>query len=459
MKTTKIDGPINTEPIDYSKFPQIDKEEYAERIQRLLDLASNQSIKKIIVYADREHFSNMEYLCGYDSRFEEALLLLEKSKLPQIIVALEGEDYSKIIPFEIKRHVYTGFGLQGQPSNNATLSNLLKICGLEKDDSIGLIGWKVYNQAEFPQGAIDIPYYIVHEIEKIVGIGNIAYITNLMTNNDYGLRSVLSENEIIQAEIANAEASRQVYDAICNIRTGMSEYEASLLFKLGGMPMNTYPTMNFGKQNVAMGLRSVDYTRNLKKGDIVSVGIGYRRAMIHRCAFFVKDETDLTETAGLKVIEFYQKYFALIKKWYENIAIGKTGGDVYSAITEEFNIHDMGIKLNMGHLIHTDEWMNSIFFENSEYTIKSGMAIQCDIIAGMQEPFASAHVEDGIIVADKGLQGRISKIAPESFDRILRRKQFMQNVLHINISDEVMPLSDIQGMLFLFMRDASVVLI
>ncbi|MCF7889928.1 hypothetical protein K9M78_01770 [Candidatus Bipolaricaulota bacterium] len=36
---------------------------------------------------------------------------------------------------------------------------------------------------------------------------------------------------------------------------------------------------------------------------------------------------------------------------------------------------NLEIELNPGHLIHTDEWTHSIFFQDAPYQVKSGMAI------------------------------------------------------------------------------------
>ena len=80
---------------------------------------------------------------------------------------------------------------------------------------------------------------------------------------------------------------------------------------------------------------------------------------------------DRQYTAG-KGKEFYNQYFRLVTKWYETVGIGRTGGDIYREVGK---LRDhMGIQLNMGHQIHTNEWINSIFFEGSQHPIRSGMA-------------------------------------------------------------------------------------
>ena len=66
---------------------------------------------------------------------------------------------------------------------------------------------------------------------------------------------------------------------------------------------------------------------------------------------------DRQYTAG-KGKEFYNQYFRLVTKWYETVGIGRTGGDIYREVGK---LRDhMGIQLNMGHQIHTNEWILSL---------------------------------------------------------------------------------------------------
>ncbi len=445
MITTKIREPINMGEIDFSEYPKVDAE-LPRRVEKVLGMAVERGLDALIVYADREHFSNMEYLTKYDPRFEEALLVLVPGQTPQLVVALEGKDYSQIIPYEVQRHVYTDFGLEGQPSDGKSIVNVLRDCGLRKGMRTGLAGWKAYAD----ETILDVPHYIVQAISQITG-EYIVNTCNLFTDSTYGVRSTLSAAEIVQAEIMNTVASRQVYAAIKALKPGVSEAEAATAFGICAQPMMTYPAMSFGERNVGMGLASSTYDTRLREGDIVSVGIGYRMAMIHRSAFFVKNEQELERYTKDRGMSFYEQYFKLVTKWYETVGIGKSGGDIYRAIGVLRD--DMGIMLNMGHQIHTNEWINSIFFEGSRQEIRSSMAIQCDIIAGSSQPFMSAHIEDGIIIADEALRAHIKKIAPQAYDRMQNRRRFMQNVLKIDVAEELLPTSDIQGMMFLYMAE------
>ncbi len=456
MKYAQISGIINTEEDIFTEFKEISQPEYESRLEKLRAMAQARDIDVIVVYGDREHFASLEYLTGYDPRFEESLLILKKGKTPDLIVGLEGKDYSNICPYELNRHVYSGFGLQGQPRDNNNLLQVLRNCGLSEGMKVGIIGWKFYDDTGFsrPEYIFDIPHYILETFKNIVGDGFVQNVTDIMINNENGLRLSLSPEEIIRAEVMNTLASRQVYNVIRNLCEGMSEFDATKFFDLRGNPMSTHPSLSFGKANVALGLASVRNHTYLKKNDIVSVGLGYRQAMIHRSAFFVNNENELAEIDET-MPTFYKQYFELITTWYEKLEIGITGGEIYNQL--KFYIEPMGIVLNMGHQIHSEEWINSLFYENSRAKIQSGMAIQCDLIGAKQNPYATVHVEDGIIIADEALRKELERMAPKAYKRIINRQKFMRETLRINIRDEILPLSDIQGMLFIFMENSKLV--
>jgi hypothetical protein len=101
--------------------------------------------------------------------------------------------------------------------------------------------------------------------------------------------------------------------------------------------------------------------------------------------------------------------------------------------------------LNAGHLIHLDEWLSSPIYPGSDVPIHSGMALQIDVIP-VSEPYFSTRVEDGVIIADSTLRGEIQNAYPACFSRIEKRREFMVNVLGMELAEEVLPLSNIPGL-------------
>jgi len=103
-----------------------------------------------------------------------------------------------------------------------------------------------------------------------------------------------------------------------------------------------------------------------------------------------------------------------------------------------------GIYLNPGHLIHLDEWLSSPFYEGSNVPVRSGMAIQTDVIPQSRQYF-STRMEDGIVVADGKLRAELQGLAPECYERCQKRRRFMSSELGFELPEEVLPLSNTCG--------------
>ena len=68
------------------------------------------------------------------------------------------------------------------------------------------------------------------------------------------------------------------------------------------------------------------------------------------------------------------------------------------------------------------------------------MAIQCDIIT-------MTDAEDGIALADESLRREIAKKFPDCWNRIQKRKSFMEKELGIYPDESLLPLSNLQARL------------
>jgi len=466
-KTLKIiQKKIKKITLDYDgvyKYPIISEDDYKSRLSSVYDLMEKENLTHVIVYGDREHFSNMFFLSGYDPRFEESLLVITKDEIPTLIVGNEGWSYADCIPYEVKKQLYQNFSLLSQPRNKEkTLEDIFKtIKGMKSNSKVGIIGWKYFNKSlnSRVKKYLDIPYYIAQEIIILVGIENVRNVSDFMCHPDYGLRIRLDVKELVLHEIAGSKASAGVYNVIKNLRTGISELEASNYLNIDGDPLTAHPTINFGRKNILLGLASPQSNKKLEKGDVINISLGYRRSMVAHTGLYVENQKDIPENMKGIVENFYKTYYEGLVKWYESIEIEKTGGQVFQNVQDHFiDLNKYGINLNPGHLIHTDEWTESIFYQGSNYKIKSGMAIQCDVIAFPGNFYIGVHIEDGIIIADYNMRNKIKKEYPASWRRIQKRRNFVINELGIKIADEVLPTSNIQAVLFPFTADTSTIL-
>lgn len=457
VEVTLCEQPV---PIMIEEIPVTEKADYLERIDRLWDLKQAKQYQTVIVYGDREHFSNVQYFTGYDPRFEETLLILERNKIPVLLVGNEGIGYAGKIPYDCKVILYQPFGLMGQPNDDSELLADILRRNISHHADVGLIGWKSYHEEQFTFGhsVTDVPGYLVETLAEVVGRDSIFNAADLLMDNEYGLRHQVTAKEIVQFELAGTKISRSVYKALKGLREGMNEIEASCLLHLDGEPLCTHPNINFGDAHVSLGLNSPQYHSKLTFGEPAGIGYGLRGSLIHKSGMYIRNEEDLPKEKRHYMEEVVKPYFLSIVKWYEMMHIGVSFGDIYEMVSKELDFCKYHIMLNPGHLIHTDEWSNSPFAKGNQTKVRSGMMIQCDYTVSLNDPYLPCHVEDGLAIGNEALQKEIKELSPSCYKRIQKRREFMKDILHIALPEEVLPLSDLPAVCFPYMADTSVIL-
>ncbi len=105
------------------------------------------------------------------------------------------------------------------------------------------------------------------------------------------------------------------------------------------------------------------------------------------------------------------------------------------------------VALNPGHLIHLDEWMNTPIYPGSRERLKSGQAIQLDIIPATGTPYFTSNIEDGIALLDERGRAAFGERYPDAWRRIDARRAFMAETLGIRLKPEVLPFSNLAGYL------------
>ena len=91
--------------------------------------------------------------------------------------------------------------------------------------------------------------------------------------------------------------------------------------------------------------------------------------------------------------------------------------------------------------------MSSPVYEGSTERLRSGMAIQVDVIPATGTEYHTTNIEDTIALADEDLRAAFRAKYPEAWNRIERRRAFMQDVLGIRLKPEVLPFSNIPAYL------------
>ena len=187
--------------------------------------------------------------------------------------------------------------------------------------------------------------------------------------------------------------------------------------------------------------------KTIARGDPITMACGIQGGLTARAGFVVSDASELPVGIQDYVEKLAAPYFAALVEWYETVGIGVTGGALYDIIARHLGDKFFGVGLNPGHLIHIDEWMHAPIYPGSNIALKSGMAIQVDVIPATHTPWFTTNIEDGIALADADLRAEFAARYPEAWARITARRAFMQDTLGITLRSEVLPFSNIPAYL------------
>lgn len=446
---------------DPGRRPDVSADMLRARTAACRSLMERRGLECLVVYGDREHFANLRYLSGFDPRFEEALLILRHDRTPLVVTGNEGTGHLPVSPLylsgELRHMRYQTFSLMDQPRNeNIPLEEIFASEGIRKGTRTGVVGWKYYASDGFssPGTVSDVPSYIWNILQKCAGEGFVTNATDLMISPDYGLRSTLSVDEIAIYEYSNIMGSRAVRSILMNFAEGVSDFGIIQKAGLTGWPFASHPSLkSSGNLNYGLSSPTGDVIR---RGDPCSVSIAYWGSNICRAGWVAEDENDLPPEARDYIREFAGPYFMALKEWFLNLRPGTEGGSLYQIIQSALPFGKFHVYLNPGHLIHDDEWLSSPVYKGSGIRLRSGMYMQSDIIP-RSPVFSSARMEEGYVIADGDLRKSLMSEWPEVYSRCMMRRSFMED-LGFDLPEEVLPLSDLAGIMVPFFLDCSKVI-
>ena len=429
--------------------PLVPQDEYTARIDAARGRMLAAKLDVLIVYGDREHFANLAYLTGYDPRFEESLCVLPRKGKPTLLVGNEGLGYAALCPVDLNVELYQSFSLPGQPRDRLVpLKRLLRKAGVESGMRVGVAGWKYFERGELraPKRTCEIPAWVLEAVRDAAGdAGKVRNAGPLFIHPADGLRARNSVHQLARFEYAATLASQMVRDAIFGLRPGQTEFDAVRNMRWCGWPLSCHLMLSAGER-ARVGLASPS-SRPLQLGDPFTTAVGLWGALTARAGFLVHDAGELPAESADYVDKLAAPYFRAAVAWYEKLAIGVTGGELFAAVHEIVGAPFFGVGLNPGHLIHLDEWMHTPVTAKSSIALAPGMALQCDIIPATGSRYFTSNVEDGVALADEALRADFSARYPEAWGRITARRDFMQSRLGIRLRPEILPFSNLCGYL------------
>jgi hypothetical protein len=448
-------APAHLREIDLPDFgvpedrPELAAGVYSSRLEAAREQARSAGLSALVIYADREHFANMAYLTGFEPRFEEALLILAGNRTPVIITGPENAGRAAAAAIEAEAITYPPFGLLGQDRRNTPpLADLFTTSGIASGAIVGIAGWKYFSTFESPtpEAWIETPSYIADTLRALVGgAGRLVNATALLMDPTSGLRSINEVDQLAQFEFAASHASEAVKRVLFGVKPGMREFEAAQLMAQIGLPLSCHPMLSTGPR-AFHGLESPS-GKTIERGEPFTIAYGLWGGLTCRAGWLVADADELPDDAGDYIDRLAAPYFACAAEWYETVGIGVTGGEIDALVNRHLGDPFFGVGLNPGHLIHLDEWVSTPIYPDSREVLRSGQALQCDIIPATGSAYFTINIEDGIALLDARGRAELAERYPEAWRRIEARRAFLADEIGIRLKPEVLPFSNLQGTL------------
>jgi hypothetical protein len=420
-------------------MPEIRAGTYTARVERLRERAGARGFDRLLVYADREHSANLSYLTGFDPRFEEALLVVGPDGDPAVLVGNECFGMAGAAALPMRRHLFQDFSLPSQPRDRSRpLAELLAGEGIGPGRRVGVVGWKTYATAAMS----DLPAYLIDELRTLVGAnGSVENATDLLIDAADGMRVINEVEQLAAFEWASCHTSQGVRRLLHGLQLGMTEREAVALLDWNGWPLSCHLMLTAGPR-ATFGLLSPG-DRQIERGDPFTTAFGIWGALTCRAGFVAESADELDEPIRDYVHRLVAPYFAAIAEWYAALQVGQTGGVLHEIIARHLGDPFFGIFLNPGHQLHLDEWVNSPIAPGSTIELRSGMALQVDVIPATGTRYFTTNIEDGIALADAPLRAAFAERYPDAWSRIKQRRRFMANQLGIELHPDVLPFSNL----------------
>ncbi|WP_286863507.1 MULTISPECIES: M24 family metallopeptidase [Pantoea] len=430
--------------------PVLSDETLHRRLAAIIQRMQEQKIAQLIIYADKEHGSNFEYLAGFIPRFEEALLVVNQQGALTYIM---GNENLKLVPFARNpgRCLHAPlFSLPNQPMRGEQpLDQLLNEAGIVAGERTGLVGWKLFTGRQ--QGMCDLPQFVYAAAAQAAGSDALLVnATGLFISPDNGARCVNCADEVAFYEAGANLASTAMLAALDSVEPGNTEKALGAQLNAEGQP-NTVVTIAATGDRFAHA-RLYPSDKQLVTGDKLSLTTGYKGGLTSRSAYVVSEASELQCNVSDWLTRLAIPYYHAVVSWLEYLHIGMTGGELYSLIESVLPKAEYGWHLNPGHLVADEEWLSSPVYPDSAVTLKSGMLLQIDIIPSVPG-YGGCSIEDTVGLADAALRDELARAYPDVWQRMTQRKTYLAEVLRIRLPEEVILLSNTVGYLRPFLLD------
>jgi len=365
--------------------------------------------------------------------------VIGRSGDPAMLVGNECFATAEAAPLALRCLRFQDLSLPAQPRDSSMpLAQILGAEGIRAGTRVGVIGWKTYASRD----TMEAPAFLVDELRRATApAGLVENATDLLIDAADGLRVINEVEQLAAFEWAACQTSNGVRRLLTGLQPGMTEREAVRLLDWNGAPLSCHLMLTAGPR-ARFGLLSPG-DRTIERGDPLTTAFGIWGALNCRAGFVVEDASELPAEIGDYVERLVGPYFSAVVEWYEALHVGQVGGVLQEIVDRHLGDAFFGIFLNPGHQLHLDEWVNSPVFPGSTLELRSGMALQCDIIPATGTPYFTTNIEDGLALADASLRAEFAAAYPEAWARIEARRAFMIDTLGIDLHPDVLPFSNL----------------
>lgn len=331
-----------------------------QRKAKVLANMRQQGLDTLIIYADKEHGGNFEYLTGFIPRFEEALLVVHRDGEAVLVLGNEKLKLASYARLENRVIHAPWFSLPNQPMEpRKTLAQLFQEAGVAGGKRVGLAGWKLFTGAVDDRARMfDLPAFIVDAIREAAGPqASITNATGIFIDPASGARITNNANELAHYEYGANLASTAILTALNAIAPGKTEKQIGALLAAEGQANSVVMIAATGDRFAGANLYPSD--KAIQRGDKFSLTTSFKGGLSSRAAYVVADESELAPEVADYLDVVAKPYFNAVVNWLENLRIGMRGGDMYALIERVLPKAEYHWHLNPGHLVADEEWLCS----------------------------------------------------------------------------------------------------
>lgn len=129
--------------------PQVPGQVYEKRYEKLYEKMDEAGLDAVVIYGDREHYSNFRYLAAFDPRFEEGVLVAHRNGKNYVLLGNECLNLYRECKVAAEPILCQILSLPNQPMD-AFQSMEESFCraGIRDGMRIGAVGWKLFTEGQ-----------------------------------------------------------------------------------------------------------------------------------------------------------------------------------------------------------------------------------------------------------------------------------------------------------------------